>query len=303
MSKEIGVLTATTDAILRKPERKQRDLLLRIALGTPLMVWQTAFFLVPLLLMFAMTVWIVENFTVVPALEWSNWTRTLTDPVFYGALVRTLITATCAAVVGVVIGLPFSFAVVRGLSARAQKVALVFLIVPFFTSYLMRVFSWQFMLADNGVLNVLVSSIGIRGVNLLDTPVALVIGYLTYSFPLICVILILSIKTLDHNLEDAARNLGAGPIRIFFRVVVKGLKPSLIAAVTFAGILAFGDVITPQVLGGGNFIMLGNLVVDTVKGGIDFPRAATIGVAMVVTIMTVTIVSFILAFPPKKSRS
>lgn len=303
MPNEIGVLTATTDAILSKPARKQRDLPLRIALGTPLMVWQTAFFLVPLLLMFAMTVWIVENFTVVPAFEWSNWARTLADPVFYGALVRTLAVATVAAVVGVVAGLPFSFAIVRGLGPSGQKAALVFLIVPFFTSYLMRIFSWQFMLADNGVLNELLRTIGIQGANFLGTPVALVLGYLTYSFPLICVILILSIKALDADLEDAARNLGAGQLRVFSQVILRGLKPSLIAAVTFAGILAFGDVVTPQVLGGGNFIMLGNLVVDTVKGGIDFPRAATIGVAMVVTIMTVTIISFVLAFPPKKNRS
>ena len=267
------------------------------------MVWQTAFFLIPLLLMFAMTVWVVENFTVVPAWEWSNWGRTLADPVFYAALVRTLGVATVAAIIGLIVGLPFSFAIVRGLGPRGQKAALVFLIVPFFTSYLMRIFSWQFMLADNGVLNMLVRAIGIEGVNLLGTPVALILGYLTYSFPLICVILILSIKTLDYNLEDAARNLGANPARIFFQVILRGLKPSLIAAVTFAGILAFGDVITPQVLGGGNFIMLGNLVVDTVKGGIDFPRAATIGVAMVVTIMAVTIVSFVLAFPSKKNRS
>lgn len=303
MPQDIGVLTATTDAILKKPERKQRDLLLRIALGTPLMVWQTAFFLVPLLLMFAMTVWIVENFTVVPAVEWSNWGRTFTDPVFYSSLLRTLLVATAAAVIGVVVALPFSFAIVRGLSPRGQKAALVFLIVPFFTSYLMRIFSWQFMLADNGVINVLLGSIGIGGADLLGTPVALVLGYLTYSFPLICVILILSIKSLDYDLEDAARNLGSGPIRVYFQVILRGLKPSLIAAVTFAGILAFGDVITPQVLGGGNFIMLGNLVVDTVKGGIDFPRAATIGVAMVITIMTVTIISFVLAFPPKRNRS
>jgi len=282
--------------------RARTGLLLRLALGMPLLVWQIAFFLVPLLLMFAMTFWVVTNFRVEPAAEWSNWQRTLADPVFYGALGRTLLFALITAVLGTVLGLMFSFAVARGLSPRAQRVALMLLIVPFFTSYLVRIFSWQFMLSDNGVLNVIARTIGLSGVNLLDTPVALIIGYLSYSFPLICVILILSINALDLRLEEAGRNLGAGPVRVFTQVTLTALKPSLVAAAAFTGILAFGDVITPQVLGGGNYVVLGNLVVDTVKGGVDFPRAATIGVAMVVTIMTVTLLSFVVAFPAKKKN-
>lgn len=269
----------------------------RVVLGFPLAAWQLAFFLVPMLLMVAMTLWTVQNYRLTPARTWTNWQTTLTSDVFWQAFVRTIVMAATTGVVAVALAVPFSYAIVRALPANLLRPALACLVVPFFTSYLARVFSWQFMLSDNGLLNAALGHLGLGGINLLGSPPALLVGYLTYSFPLASLIVTLALIGVDLRLEEAAKNLGHGRTATFVLVVLPALRPSLVAAGVFAAILAFGDVVTPQILGGGNYTMLGNLVVDSVKGGVDYPRAATIGVVMILTIMAMVALSFRFAVP------
>lgn len=274
---------------------------LRASLGTPLTTWQVVFFLVPVMLMCAMTFWRVSDYRLVPAMTWDNWSATLHSVIFWGALWRTLFFAVVTGLVGVVLAVPFAYGIARALPTRLVQLALAGLILPFFTSYLARVFSWQFMLSDHGVLSIGLQKIGLD-VTLLGSPLSLVIGYLTYSFPLAAVIIFLAFLNADRRLEEAAQNLGYGRWSTFTKVVLPGSRPSIIAAGAFITILAFGDVITPQVLGGGQHMMLGTLVVDSVKGGVNFPQAATIGVAMVITIMAIVALTLRLAFGSGRQR-
>lgn len=268
--------------------------------GAPLMVWQAAFFLAALVFLVLMSFWVVENFLLTRIYTVSNWTELLTSGIFHQVYVRTFVYAAVAAVASTVLAFPFAYALAFKVSPSARRLALMLLITPFFTNYVLRSYSWQVILADDGIINKALAEIGVGSVKLLGTPFATGIGYLTYFFPLVTILLLLSLVNVDRDLVEAANNLGAGRLRSIFTVVIPSAKIGIVFAVGFAFILAFGDFIAPSLLGSQNEVTLSILINSVIKSGADFPEAATVALVMVVTLLVVVFAIFRLAFPPRK---
>jgi spermidine/putrescine transport system permease protein len=264
------------------------------------MVWQAAFFLAALVFLVLMSFWVVENFLLTRAYTVSNWTELLTSGLFHGIYIRTFFYAAVAAVACTVLAFPFAYALAFKVSPSARRLALMLLITPFFTNYVLRSYSWQVILADDGLINKALAEIGLGSVKLLGTPFATGIGYLTYFFPLVAILLLLSLVNVDRDLVEAANNLGAGRLRSIFTVVIPSAKIGIVFAVGFAFILAFGDFIAPSLLGSQNAVTLSILINSVIKSGADFPEAATVALVMVVTLLVVVFAIFRLAFPPRK---
>jgi spermidine/putrescine transport system permease protein len=264
------------------------------------MVWQAAFFLAALVFLVLMSFWVVENFLLTRVYTVSNWTELLTSGLFHRIYVRTFIYAAVAAVASTVLAFPFAYALAFKVSPSARRLALMLLITPFFTNYVLRSYSWQVILADDGIINKGLAEIGVGSVKLLGTPFATGIGYLTYFFPLVTILLLLSLVNVDRDLIEAANNLGAGRLRSIFTVVIPSAKIGIVFAVGFAFILAFGDFIAPSLLGSQNAVTLSILINSVIKSGADFPEAATVALVMVVTLLVVVFAIFRLAFPPRK---
>ncbi len=119
----------------------------------PLLIWQGLFFVGPLLLMVAMTFWLVRNYRMEPDFIFDNWQRMLTRGFFWDAYFVTLGRAVLAATLASLIAFPASFALAFRASEAVRRWAIFFLIVPFFTSYLVRIYAWQVLLAESGPLN------------------------------------------------------------------------------------------------------------------------------------------------------
>ena len=174
------------------------------------------------------------------------------------------------------------------------------LIVPFFTAYLVRIYAWQYILIENGAFNWVLGLVGLGPVSLLGTRTGIVIGYLANFLPLITIVMLLSLLSIDRRMIEAANNLGFGRIRTVFTVVLPAAKVGVILAITFAFILAFGDPAAPDVLGLGRLPMLSNMVSAEIQGGVNFPAAAVVAVTMIVLILVLTLVATVIAFPPTR---
>ncbi|WP_019297939.1 MULTISPECIES: ABC transporter permease [unclassified Leisingera] len=262
----------------------------------PLPVWLAGFFLGPMVLLIWLSFWDVKNFLLTPDFQLENWQKILTAGYFWSAYARTAVIAASASVLATLAALPCALAISFFLSPRARMVLLGLFVVPFFTSYLVRIYSWQIYLTENGIVMKLMAAIGIETGSLLNTPLALMVGLVTLTLPLVIVIQAISLLSLDRTLIDAAYNLGCGPRRVLFATVLPAARPGIVLGALFAFIFSFGDFVTATYLGGGKFTTLSILIADTVKSGQQWPRAAVVALMMIVTLLLTALASITYAY-------
>ena len=258
-----------------------------LTFSLPMLVWQVMFFLAPLVFLVALSFWTVRNFRMEPDFNPDNWVRMLGRGVFWDAYFRTLILSSAAAVVTSVLAFPCSYAIAFKVSETARRWAVFLMVIPFFTSYLVRVYSWQIFLSDNGIINGLLAKAGFAPLGMLNSTFGTMIGYLTLSFPLVVLLQLFSLSFIDKTLIEAAHNLRCGRLRTVFEVVIPAAKVGLVIAALFCFILTFGDFVSPLYLGGGNPPTLSILITDTTKSGQQWPRAAVIALTMIATLLAV----------------
>ncbi|WP_152988064.1 ABC transporter permease, partial [Paracoccus sp. MKU1] len=165
-----------------------------------------------------------------------------------------------------------------------------------FTSYLVRVYSWQIFLSDAGIINVVLGWLGLGPFNLLNTVVATMLGYVTLGFPLVVLLQLFSLIFVDRTLIEAAHNMRCGRLRTVFAVVIPSARVGLVIAALFSFILCFGDFVSPIYLGGGDPTTLSILITDTTKSGQQWPRAAVIALTMIATLMVVAFLAVRFAY-------
>ena len=270
--------------------------------GLPLAVWQGIFFLAPLAFLVVMTFWTVKSFRLEPAFETVNWVRMWSKGYVVDTYLRTLGYGALAAVVCSVLAFPAAYALAFKVSPATRRLGIFLLITPFFTSYVVRVYSWQAVISDNGILNTVFGFLGFGPVEMLNTLFGTVVGYMTLCLPLVILLQLFSLANVDRSLIEAAHNLGCGRIRTIFLVIIPSAKVGLILAATFTFILCFGDFVSPVSLGGSKPPTLSILIVDTVKQGNHWPRAAVVAVTMVATLIVVAFTALYFAYVHGRAR-
>lgn len=276
--------------------RRRRVPVFGIALGTPLAVWQGAFFLTPFLFMVVLTFWTVQMFRLTPDFSLENWTDVLGAGYFWNGFARSLLGAGITAAVTSILAFPCSYALAFNVSARARLLGACLLIVPFFTSYLVRTHTWRTMLGENGVINVALVYMGVGPFQMTNNLFGTVVGYITLVLPLVLILQLLSLTFVDRRLIEAAYNLGCGRFGTVVLVVIPAARVGLVLAAAFAFVLSFGDLVSPQVLGGSNPPTLSLLIVDQIRGGSQWPRASVIGMVMVLTLLGVVFSAIFAAY-------
>lgn len=266
------------------------------AMSLPPLVWQLLFLVLPVAFLFVITFWSVEFYRLTPDLSLDNWAFIYTRDYFYDAYLRTFGLAAIASFIISVTAFPCAYAIAFKFRPAARQLGLLLLILPFFTSYLIRIYAWQVVLADSGVLNAVLKLFSLPPVALLNTLGGTLIGYATLCLPLVTLLQLLSLMYVDRNLVEAAHNLGCGRLRTIWRVVIPSAKIGIVVAALFCFILTFGDFVSPLYLGGGLQTMLSTVIIDTVKSGQQWPQAAVIAVTMIVTLMTVALAAIWFAY-------
>jgi spermidine/putrescine transport system permease protein len=266
----------------------------------PLLIWQGAFFVGPLLLMVAMSFWLVRNYRMEPDFIFDNWDRMLKRGNFWGAYAVTFWRASVAAVLASLLAFPASFALAFKVSDTTRRWVLFFLIVPFFTSYLVRVYAWQVLLAESGPISAVLGFGGLGPFTMLNTGFGATVGYMTLVLPLVVILQTFSLAAVDRTLIEAAANLGVTPRRTLFRVILPAAKVGLMIGFVFAFILSFGDFVSPFYLGGSKPPTLSILIIDTTKSGQQWPRTAVVAVMMIVTLFVVAFATVGAAYGRRK---
>lgn len=276
------MVAPTETAVTRTGGRKTSQRLMPIVLGLPVAVWQLAFFVVPLVFLVVITFWKVRNFKLAPAFDLGNWEKVLTSSPFQRALVYTLEVASITTVLAMVLAFPAAYVIGLRLSAKARARWIAFLIIPIFSSYILKVYAWQVVLSPGGIVNVGLEWAGLPTVDLLGGAFSLYVGLLTLTLPVVTLILVFSMMGIDRTQLEAARNLGASGWQVLTQVTLPSIKSGLGLAGVTAFLMSFGDYASPVFLTGSNPPTLSILIVDTVKSGSQWPRASVVGVSMLV---------------------
>ena len=258
-----------------------------IAWRAPLIAWQTAFFIGPLLFMIFISFFLVKNYRMIEAFEFINWLKMLQRATFWDSFAYTLFLASISTTLVSLIAFPASYGLAFKISPGGRRWAIFLLIVPFFTSYLVRIFSWYVVLAEAGPLNAVLGSIGLGPYTMLNTAFGTIVGYMTLTLPLVVILQTISLSNIDKRCIEAAQNLGCGVMRVIWEVIVPMAKAGLIVAALFCFILSFGDFVSPYYLGGSKPPTLPILIIDTTKSGQQWPRAAVVAVMMMLTLFSV----------------
>jgi len=251
----------------------------------PTSVWFFFFLVIPTLLVVAYS--LGKRGVITPIrfswghLVFSNYNTAL-NPQFLPIFTRSLVYALVSTIACVLLGFPLAYWIAR-FGGRLRNVYLVLVIIPFLTSYLIRMYAWQFILQRNGLLNSVLGTIGLGDNHaFLNTHFAVILG-LTYGFlPFMVLPLYASIERMDKSLVEASYDLGHGKASTLFRVIIPAVSPGLIAGVLLVFIPAVGDFVTPELLGGVKTQMFGNTVYDQFGSGNNWP----LGSAMSVLLMT-----------------
>jgi ABC-type spermidine/putrescine transport system permease subunit I len=256
-----------------------------LCFSMPILIWQLIFFVFPLVFLVAISFWLVRNFRMVPTLEWLNWSYMLSRGFFWDAYVHTLAMAAGATALVSMVAFPCAYTIAFKFRESAKQLLVLLLVTPFFTSYLVRTYSWQVFLSDNGIFNAALGQLGLEPFAMLNTAFGTYVGYFTLCLPLVVLLQLFSLMYIDRSLIEAAHNLGCGRLRTVFLVVVPSARIGIVVAALFCFILTFGDFVSPLYLGGGQPPTLSTLITDTTKSGQQWPRAAVIATMMIVTLL------------------
>lgn len=249
-------------------------------LGGPVLAWQLVFFAGPLLFLVIVTFWEVRNFRLSPALVLDNWSTALSSATFRRALFYTFQVALTTTALSIALALPAAYTIAFRLPRRVSSLAISFLIVPIFTSYILRVYAWQIVLSPSGIANSILAQYGVSPLPLLGNAFSLQIGLLTITLPITTIILAIAMLGVDRTLLEAAENLGYRRGRVIIHVLLPSIRTGILLAAITVFLLAFGDFVSTVFLRGSRPPTLAVLIVDTVKSGSQWPRASVIGVSM-----------------------
>ncbi|HYG93293.1 MAG TPA: ABC transporter permease [Nocardioides sp.] len=249
-------------------------------------VWLALFFLVPTVTLVATSLYDPSG-----SLElgyqmtwhWQNYPDAISG--YSSQIVRSLVYALIATVGCLVLGYPLAYAIAFK-AGRWKNLMLVAVIAPFFTSFLVRTLSWQYLLADNEWLVSTLRNIGLIGADthLINTPFSVVAG-LTYNFlPFFVLPLYASLEKIDQRLVEAAEDLYASPFTAFRKVTLPLSMPGLVAGTLLTFIPAAGDYINAELLGSPTTRMVGNEIQDLFYAG-DYPAASALSVSLMVAIV------------------
>ena len=257
----------------------------------PGLAWLVVFFAIPLGIIFVVSLGTRDQLggVVLERLGLQNYQRAL-EPDFLPTVTNSLRYATLTTILSIAIAYPIAYWISR-YGGRRKVLLLILVMLPFWTSWVIRTYAWMIILGDSGVLNGALENLGIvdEPIALLNTDLAVVLG-MTYGFlPFAILPLYVSIDRLDPALVAAARDLYAGGRAAFWHVTLPLTMPGIIAAALLTFIPAIGDFVTPDLLGGAQTITIAKVIQSLFLSSKDWPFGAALGFLLIVTTVVATV--------------
>ena len=221
-----------------------------------------------------------------------NFSYIFSDSLYFDTYVNSLKISVTSTLLCLLFGYPIAYAIVRS-GPVAKPILLLLIILPFWTSFLLRVYAWMGLLADQGTINNLLIYIGLidEPIQMLYTEFAVYVGIVYTYMPFMILPLYANMEKLDGSLNEAAADLGSRPTNTFFKVTLPLTTPGIIAGSLLVFIPATGEYVIPDLLGGGNVQMIGRVLYNEFSRNSDWPVAAAVAIVLLV-ILVVPIIVF-----------
>jgi spermidine/putrescine transport system permease protein len=211
------------------------------------------------------------------------------------AFANTLMLAPVGALLCLLVAYPVAYYLALRADPRHRLLLVSLIVVPFWTSLLVRTYAWMYILGSRGLPNLL-EMVGLPEIRMLNTPGAVLVGIVYGYLPLMIMPIYVSLEKLDRRLLDASADLGARPISTFLGVTLPLSMPGVMTGTALVTILLLGEYLIPQLLGGGKVFFIGNALVDLFLQSRNWPFGSAIAVTLVVVVVVVLAIAMRIAW-------
>lgn len=252
----------------------------------PPLIWTTLLYFVPLAILISFSVWRLEEFDIVKEFSLTNFKTIVTNPAYRTIILRTVGTALGVTCIDIAIALPLGFFIAKH-GGRWRSLLTLLVILPLWSSYLVRVFAWKIILGYNGVLNTLLIELGILhepSSAFLYNQFSTMLTFVHVWLPFMVLPVITAFERLPNDLWEASADLNAPPWTTFRRVILPLVTPGILAGSINVFSLTMGDFITPSLVGSPKGIMLGNVISSQFGVSYNWPLGAAFSLVVMLIV-------------------
>jgi len=263
-------------------------------------VWLLVLFLIPFVIVFKISFsetrlamppyapfmeW-AEGLKLAITLNFNNYAFLFTDELYYSSYIYSVQVAFVSTVLCLLLGYPMAYAIAHT-QPPWRSVLLMLIVLPFWTSFLLRVYAWMGLLKNNGVINNMLMAMGVidEPITMLQTDFAVYIGIVYSYLPFMILPLYANLEKHDLNLLEAAADLGAKPVTAFLRITLPQSMPGIIAGSLLVFIPAVGEYVIPSLLGRTDQLMIGRVLSDEFFANRDWPVASAVAILMLLLLV------------------
>lgn len=255
------------------------------------LIWWVLVLLVPYLIMLLISFYKTQFPSHVPAFEFDSYIRVFSEPQYVAVLLRSLKISILVSIVTFVLSYPVAyFLVFKVRSSRVRMLIYVAIVVPLWVSYLLRVYAWKIILGTNGILNTLLMWLGVISEPielLLYNQFAMVITMAYIFTPFMVMPIFAALEKIPRSLIEGSNDLGVGHAETFLRITLPLTMPGILVGFTFTFCFAFGDFISPRLVGGPDSNMIANVISTQFGQAMDWPFGSALSVVMLVIVLAI----------------
>ncbi len=255
----------------------------------PALLWTVAFFAMPLVIMALYSVWQRVGMKLVTDFTLANYGAFFAKSYLLDSLVNSIEVTLIVTVISVLLAYPLAYILAEKVPRRWQRMALLLAILPFWTSYVVRSYSWLLVLSEGGIISNFLLDVGLTDepVSFANNRGATVVGFVHFFVMLLTLTIYANLVQLPESYRKAAADLGAGPVRSFIYVILPLTLPGIMVGAFLTFVLCIGDFITPQILGGNRELLLPQTIMLQISRRSDFPMASALAMMLMVVVSLV----------------
>lgn len=249
----------------------------------PYVLWSFLLIALPLVLIVLYSITTGDNSLLTIHLTLDNFKK-ISDPVYLSVFVKSLEMGLITTVICLVLAYPMAFFISK-FNEEAQSILILLVTIPMWINTLLRTYAWISLLSDNGIVNSILKAIGLNPVNMMYTNFSVLMGLICDLLPFMVIPIHTSLAKMDYSLVEAASDLGAGKIKTFTKVILKLSLPGVINGVTMVFLLSISSFVIPVLLGGHQFVLIGNLIENQFISVGDWNFGSAISVLLAIIIL------------------
>lgn len=252
-------------------------------LARPYVVWSFLLIVLPLIMVMLYSVTTEGNSLLTIHFTLDNFKK-LSDPIYLSVFWKSLKIGFITTVICLVSAYPLAYFISK-FDEASQNILILIVTIPMWINTLLRTYAWISLLSDNGIINALLKTLGLNEQTMMYTNFSVIIGLVCDLLPFMVIPIHTSLAKMDHSMVEAARDLGANRLQTFTKVILKLSLPGVISGVTLVFLLSISSFVIPVLLGGHQYVLIGNLIENQFISVGDWNFGSAISIILAVVIL------------------